>query len=241
MEKDKMAEVEKTASAFGDLIPQAFFDLIARIIPGPIITVSLIIALNLKIDPEQISQYINKFSISTLTLFFSSFFLFYVLSVVFYGIWYKSMNLITILLKQENTFWRIIAFPFNKDPRCYCEVSDVGPRFSLTQDYIKLVNSAAGNRMTKLKAEIHMSGSLVVNFIICAAFSLKFNRFEQAVVFLVFAGGAYFSNQHYNLRYSRSVESYAALLKFDYAANEESFKHYRNWRKEPMPIEDDKK
>lgn len=203
---------EKIGTTLSALIPQLFFDLIARIIPGPIILFSLYLLFldNRLLNSQDLWVSIKAF------LPHNKFFMFciaivvlYSSSVLFYGIWAAIVRLLCF-----------VRLPFMK---AYVEVNDSSEQFSFRQDYIKLHAPIAGSRITKLKAEIHMSGSLTATYTLCSCVSGLSCLFSgctkeliiKCIFFCIAAIGFFFSNRHYNSRLLRSVGSYSVLLGFD--------------------------
>jgi hypothetical protein len=231
---EKAVEVaEKAGSALASLIPQLFFDIIARIIPGCVISVLFgILALShwQKLpewckDGKVVNEhFLNEHFLLFLLVFIA---IIYIVSVMFYGIWaflmhsvYNFVVMIDRIIVKITTNWE----PNNFFKKLVCsirrffdglfvEVVEACPEFSFRHDYIKLNAPIAGSRMTKLKAEIHMSGSLAAVFVIGLALSLYFSKNSWIAILLFFAAlGCFFSNRHFTRRLHRSVNSYSALL-----------------------------
>jgi hypothetical protein len=209
--------IEKTANSLSSIVPQIFFDLIARIIPGPIILGSFLIVLN--DHSTEIDKMINSIKPYIPTTAFYRFCLlmlvFYIISIIFFGIWnFCILILNTIIIKAIN---KIIRAVFRKKsmqlPKLFIEGGDYGADYSHRHDIIKLQAPVAGNRITKLKAEIHMASSLFINFFICLVLSMSKSRY-YFFSFLFLMIGALFSNYHYHDRLKKSVYSYSALLKY---------------------------
>ncbi|MFM8333880.1 MAG: hypothetical protein ACKN9T_19610 [Candidatus Methylumidiphilus sp.] len=217
-----VASIEKTGSAIASIIPQMFFDLIARILPGFAIIWSFYLAFlgnnSIGIDCilEKASDLLPKdnmffvFSITIVT--------FYTASVLFYGLWSAICSFLAKKFKHSGMFF---------------ETTETNKyEFVLRHDYIKLNAPSAGSRITKLKAEIHMSGALAVAFSMCFAISCLnfFNLFgcnsmqpcltqPQKICRAVFFGfgviGFWYSHQHFLSRYRNSVLSYSTILLYD--------------------------
>lgn len=221
-------EVEKAANTIAGIIPQLFFDLIARIIPGPVIVGSLLLVFpgTGNVVSKHWEKIFNFVSQNTLISFSVSLLFFYSASVIFYGLWFFIANVfLKIARKIPGSIFKTIGFS---------EINDAGIVFSLAHDYIKLEAPVAGGRITKLKAEIHMSGALTVAFSLCAMVEIFFVEGNQItylfVAFLLAAVGAFFSNYHYCHRLARSVDSYAIQLSFDYETKKKDYDTYKEWK-----------
>lgn len=62
--------------------------------------------------------------------------------------------------------------------------------FSKKYDWIKIRDPDSGSRITKLKAEIHLSGTLVVVFVVCATISFSRNDADSVGIFLLLSASA---------------------------------------------------
>lgn len=200
-------DIEKTANTMSGLIPQLFFDLIARILPGPIIIASILIASYSGLDNLHKAIMGGMDFISHSQFFYTmlSIFVCYIVSIICYGLWYLFINTNRFIFKESS---------MSK----FVEVTDIGRIFSLRHDFIKLHAPIAGSRITKLKAEIHMSGSLIIGFVICSIISLinqSHNPYNyHFLIFTICMLGSSGSYLHYCQRLKRAVESYSELLEF---------------------------
>lgn len=209
---------EKLSVALSNLIPQLFFDVIARLIPGFVIIWSFYYALlNAQIiNAEFIKKFAPILPDNQLFLFLISSLIFYVISIIFYGLWSFIVFIACLILSK--------SFTCNEDiVHRFLEVLKAPPEFTLRHDYIKLYAPGAGNRITKLKAEIHMSGALTVAFslcfIICGISYIKEGLWISSSLYLCLlyffgALGLFFSNRHFSIRLCRAVNSYSELLRF---------------------------
>jgi hypothetical protein len=215
-----METTEKVGSTLATIVPQLFFDVIARVVPGfaiiwglylaliggPLLDVNRFFAATSAIAPTS-----NAFFIFSITIL-----VFYVASIVFYGIWSLFIHLYFVAIIRLGLY--------QKDERKkFIEVLYASPDFTLRYDYIKLHAPAAGNRITKLKAEIHMSGALTAAFGICFLLSLagffhstlSHNELVlRTALFFLCTLGLYFSNRHFSTRLYRAVGSYSELLRY---------------------------
>lgn len=154
-EEKPAVEVSKTGLGIGTWMPQLFFDVIGRVIPGALCIGSLTLAL---IGPEQFWNTLHALldkpskSYPSLSVFFGAgLVLSYTLAVILWGLWHV-LSLLVRKSMREN----------NREPET--GIRDEGGDFSMKYDFIKLMNPTAGNRITKLKAEIHMAGVLILGF-----------------------------------------------------------------------------
>ncbi len=216
-EIDAIAEsTEKLSAALSNLVPQLFFDVIARLIPGFIIIWSFYFSvLNLDILTNDNIKYLESLlPDNQFFLFLISAILFYVTSVIFYGLWSATIFFVSWLLPYNemiiHRFLEVLKAPYE---------------FTLRHDFIKLYAPGAGNRITKLKAEIHMSGSLTVAFIICLLMTIaairQHNQIPPYLIYLALfylfgAIGLFFSNRHFSIRLCRAVNSYSELLGYEH-------------------------
>jgi hypothetical protein len=138
-------------------IPQLFYDIIARIVPGTVFIGVLSLA---AAGPERSAQFVSHWlnkrgedypSIIVMVVF--GFVLSYTLSVVFLGFY----HVISKLLPKR---WKPAS-------------SDV--EFPMKYDFIKNKDRDAGSRITKLTAERHMAGILTLGL----ALSLVVNVFKM--------------------------------------------------------------
>ncbi len=213
--KDASEIAEKRGAALSSLVPQLFFDIIARVIPGSVIVVWLAL-----VAPEP-CQALLKTGKAVLESYRPSGFLMvwlglvgvYVVGIVFYGAWF-------IILHCVHGIWKKCK---GGKPRTdlFVEVVEAGEEFSFRHDFVKLKAPVAGSRMTKLKAEIHMSGALAVAFLVCAVIhatdclsSTTWKDYVPCGIALAAAVGCFASNVHFSRRLDRAVRSYSVLLGF---------------------------
>ncbi len=140
-------------------VPQIFYDLIARIIPG---TVLLIIFPITWLGPIGYSRVVDSWlskpatDYPALTVFFVVLpFVSYALSTVALGLW--------VLALYPLTRW---TTPVNVDFPSLLQTGIVATDDELPALYeeVKQADPSAGNRITKLKAELHMSAVLSIGF-----------------------------------------------------------------------------
>jgi hypothetical protein len=198
-----MSELNEKTSELMSLIPQLFFDLIARILPGPIIIISIFVPFIQ--DIKHIRNLINLISYNSNFLMVLLFlFSFYAISVILFGLWSLTIHFLSLFKKNHS----------------YNEITDAGFTFALKYDYIKCKAPVIGNRITKLKAEIHMIGSIAIALIIGFIESIfRFMNSPNLYIYLVFYFisilGSIFSYNHFRKRVNRSIESCSAILNID--------------------------
>jgi hypothetical protein len=213
-QSDFIEIVEQAGSILASIVPQLFFDLIARLIPGMAIILSLYLALlgNAYIDfRELLCDLSNLMPQNTTFLFCTTFVIFYVISIIFYGLWSFCLHCLEyygLIKKGSDNFVGVLEASF---------------KFSYRYHFIKLKAPIAGSRITKLKAEIHMSGTLTAVFALCCLISAvgiftgdlsKMVSVSRLVFFVLGTIGLYFSNNHYTSVLYRNVILYADLLNF---------------------------
>lgn len=164
-------EVIDTTATLSAIVPQLFFDLIARIIPGFAIIWSFYLALlggpllNVNDVFDKVHSLLSETETNSFFIFSITVLVFYTSSIIFYGFW--SLSIHAYFFLQEKLFKCE-----DSDSRRFIEVIQADEDFTLRLDFIKLRAPVAGNRITKLKAEIHMSGTLTATFGVCFLFSL---------------------------------------------------------------------
>lgn len=135
-------------------IPQVFFDLIARVIPGSVGLLLLAVSfLGLSEAVSLVSTLLPKdlgFP-TALIILVGMTGASYVYAVTAWGLWY---GLIDVLQKSGRIDKR-------RDTETLVLV--LGQKFPDLYEKIKTNNPVAGNRLTKLKAEIHMTGTPIIS------------------------------------------------------------------------------
>jgi len=196
-----MPSLHEGSTGIGSWVPQLFYDIIARLVPGAVIIGTLALAVA---GPEKsqnfVQAWLNKPSSSYPSLVVIvgvGFVLSYALGIIFLGL-------------CSPIEW--LAFKFVK----------VKKDFVLKYDYVKQHDPPAGSRITKLKAEMHMTELLVLGF----TFSLLINLFKMrdssgdsrgllALVLLVAIIGSIGALRHFIIRQNRAVENYSKLLGYE--------------------------
>jgi hypothetical protein len=203
MAKKKKME-KNTAEGLANLVPQVFYDLIARIIPGGII----IIALYISYCGNMEDCYFNVLDFFNENTPPSSFVLLLFWLIVSYGI-------AIILWRQFD--WIIMLFEKLSAKKFYSTIQNLDSYF---YDFIKTRDSAAGSRITKLRAEKHMTEVLLTGFIYCLVvdFVLLFidsDNFETRIillaVLLICAISAFRTRRYFCQRSSVMLNNYYLL------------------------------
>ena len=206
---------EEVGSTLSSLIPQLFFDLIARIIPGFVIMAlfDMSVPYQWYIGQGKYRLIDSLMSTGGLSFFFVIACL-YIISVIFFGIWklFVSLHKTVKLLfskdrKKDNTQYVGILEDDNSDDR---------------YNFIKLNAPIAGSRITKLKAEVHMSGTLasafVTFFVTLLVVSLLNDSLPDMGALIVMAMGAVGcigAYSHFTEHLYHSIHSYSNLLNYD--------------------------
>ncbi|MGK7899003.1 MAG: tetratricopeptide repeat protein [Xenococcus sp. (in: cyanobacteria)] len=226
---EAMESAEQVGTTLSSLVPQLFFDLIARIIPGLVIIWSLYLALlgnkllNSKDLVDSISSLLpeNEFFVFCIAIV-----VFYTASILFFGLWV----LCIFPLKEIYNKCKLPKKNRCEGNRCkknrcedLIEVIEFSENFSSRYYYIKLNAPIAGSRITKLHAEMDMSGSLTATYLLCFLFSIIFwchgeleqsEKIAKLLFFFLGSIGFFYSNLCFTARLSRSVNSYSKLLLF---------------------------
>jgi hypothetical protein len=203
-----MDKEEKSKETFGGLatvIPQVFYDVIARIIPGGLILIILYV--------------INKGGIDKTIISAKSYFSGndQIPSFLFFCFWVLLSYCVAIIL------WRQIDwYYYFFEKKMFKKKGISADKYvSYLYDYIKTKDSSAGARITKLSAEIHMTEVLSVGIfygllyntiiIICqinAAFcSFSFN-FWNEIFLVLFLIGSYSLRKFFQTRITRALHNY---------------------------------
>jgi len=189
-----MADFKVTGSTIGELVPQLFYDIIARLIPGFMICGLLVFTV---IGPKQswssLSIWLNKPSES-----YPSIFIFIIVSIVF------SYTLAIVF----RGLWFLLSL-----------CADRGTYLSEKYDFIKLTNPTIGNRISKLRAEVNMTKILIMGFSLSFLINLSKpfcspddSRMIFAVVLLLAIAGSVGAIIHFSCLLKRAINNYAKLL-----------------------------
>lgn len=146
-------EIKQSGSGITSLVPQFFFDVIARLLPGILlIGIFLLVGMGVQHYWDFFHHFFKpqELQIPSVSLLLGlGLVLGYTLSIVLWGVWY-SLNRLNCALNG------------NRDPETGIELSEEELRRRISK--IKLERPDAGARLTKIKAEIHMAATLFVGF-----------------------------------------------------------------------------
>jgi uncharacterized membrane protein SirB2 len=191
------------------LIPQVFFDIIARVVPGFVmLSVYLIIYLHFDKYGEMLKEWFgpsnNKIPSSSPFLFFLLIVAYsYALGMLLWGIRYgihwglcrdKKFVVLETGIKLDNNLTR--------------------DQYRLDYCRIKKYEPMAGTRLTKIKAEIHMTMALTSGFAIACIVSLfvaditdDAERFLYSMLFLLVAVASEAAGMHFRRHMKKSIEN----------------------------------
>lgn len=200
-------------AGFASLVPQIFYDLIARFTPG-IVLISLIVVVI--IGSDEVINFVRR----DWHLVSSSFLLATVTFTIFITWTY------TIAIALKGLVVLVTEVPkYVKNGELRYEV----PNLSTKYDYIKLNNIDAGNRISKLNAEIHMTdvllSGLVVTIAIGAAAELlgkAGTRLDVVAVAASLMVGGVGMRIHLRVRRDTAIENYSHLLGYKEPRTENS-------------------
>jgi hypothetical protein len=204
MKEPSISKIALGAKKVGYWIPQIFFDLIARIIPGSIIFLVLFISVRVPVTVwHDIHSWLKSTpSFSSVVVFIIAMIpIAYTISVVTWGCWYGLCYV-----------FRTIHIMNKKG---HPETGVVVQDFPLLYERIKNLDPSVGNRLTKLKAEIHMAGTFIVGFIISLVVSIYVDniQYSQPIIgaLVVAIIGSILARLHYVIRIEELVESWKEL------------------------------
>jgi hypothetical protein len=195
--------VEQITSSLSNLIPQLFFDMIARFLPGLVAIFSFNFVFNDIIGKlKSVHNYpYLKYVVFVIACYY--------ISIILYGLWCASEFMLSQLL-PENIKDKLKDYILPQGS----ESSVSNEQFSLRYDFIKLRAPSAGNRITKLKAEVHMSCELTMTFFLC--FIASIFRCDIFILFFFISSiGAFFSYKYFSERLWRAVGSYSTLIGYE--------------------------
>ena len=177
----------------GSFIPQFFYDVIARLIPGAVIIgVLWVSALGPKCFLSRLGGWISSSQSNppVILIILGVSAVSYAFSIIFLGIW--SLGEWLLLLIVVVVRWLTSDLATALSSKLYvcqtfgealkCETSKRGQsdeNFSMQYDCIKHNDPEAGNRITKLKAEIHMAQVFILGFALSFAINAKILLFSS--------------------------------------------------------------
>jgi hypothetical protein len=223
-----MSNDDKLSTNIGFAVPQLFYDIIARLIPGAIIIGSFVLSAKGPIDAwESVRAWLRRSSEeypSTIVILIGGFVLSYGISIVFLGLW-SPLALIfsktwSLIKKTATKLWSLVKKP---KQRASLKKETSEDEYSMKYDFIKFKNAAAGNRIAKLHAEAHMAKVLILGFGISCVIDVwryysssdrPLSRVLLGILLLIAAYGCYGTLQHLDQMRHRAVRNYAELLKY---------------------------
>lgn len=149
-------------------VPQLFFDIIGRLVPGTVVIGILYVSIvGLEAGLQSARSWLTTPAASypAITIIAAvNFVLAYTLAMILMGFCSLAGG---ILLNLRNPLrWLLATFGSELRIRSKEEVKESAKQFSKNYDRIKREDAAAGNRITKLHAEIHMAEILTSGFVL---------------------------------------------------------------------------
>ena len=186
----------------GTLIPQLFYDVIGRIIPGATLLASTLMLFE---GPLKALQHLATWSenpaeanISTALIIMGNLLASHILASLLGGVWFRIIRIRCDRdLKGAGKYlnaWAergecIIRDRFNlafdkehPEPLDISKMKTPSEKIAYMYDYVLLHCPKAGARIAKLRAEQHMSGVLMIGFIVLALFCYWFPYMKQSGV-----------------------------------------------------------
>ncbi|MCK4766621.1 MAG: hypothetical protein KAW12_30795 [Candidatus Aminicenantes bacterium] len=192
-------------------IPQLFYDLIARVIPG-----AILLGLTFYIL-EGSKKLVDGFKAGC-SLSFSSIlgilFLSYVVGTLLGGVWFLILD--SKLFKSKGKNIEDIITDQIKTNKVYIDTNKLKtPETSFIYEYIKIFNPPAGARIAKLKAERDMCGILIIGtvpLIILAIFVRSCLFLEPLIVLMIFLATGILLLKHLNECFVNSLSNVWLIL-----------------------------
>ncbi len=192
---------QESGTGIGSWVPQLFYDIIARLVPGTVIIGTLAVAIAGPGESKRFFDvWMNKPASSYPSLVIvvgAGFVLSYALGIIFLG----------LSAPIEALAYRLVK---------------VKSDFVLRYDFVKQRDPPAGSRITKLKAEMHMTELLILGFSIALVIDLVKIRSSSggsrgllALVLLIAILGSIGALRHFIVRQNRAVENCSRLLGFE--------------------------
>lgn len=199
-------------SSLREVVPQLFYDIIGRLVPGMVVILSFVIVY---VWPTYTCNSIGPLLSGQILSFGFWTFLFlamvsYVVSILLFGLW----NVIETFLRNSPT----AVNNGEDDPK--------QPSRSFMYDAIRLKSPDAGARLVKLRAEIHLSQVLLAGWIILAVVNLYLiirdmsaeRAFLEGVLILSILG-AYSFMRYIESRFITNLENHWRILCCDTIEN----------------------
>lgn len=144
-------------SAIGAVVPQLFYDIISRLVPGTVLILSFCVIYP---EPAYMLSTIEPSGWNSVGCWMLFLMVAYVAAILLFGLWYGVTAIFPGIGERED------------------EGVDVGkdkpiPR-SVMHDTIRIKEPIAGARLVKLRAEHHLSQVLIIGWIVLAAANICF-------------------------------------------------------------------
>lgn len=151
-------DIIKNPSAW---VPQLYFDLIARVIPGAFLLLIYLLTIRQDIAKKFFFGQVNEMgfaeSFLSLTLvLIAGLFVSYVVSVLLWGMLHSVIEVLSRLAKNR----------FDSETLININPKDLAKKY----ESIKQSDNLGGSRITKLKAEIHMASTLIAGTLVLMVF-----------------------------------------------------------------------
>lgn len=158
------------------LIPQVFFDLIARVIPGCVLVITGYLtilgpkkAIDAIVSASATQSIVNFWSLVLLIIFA------YVSGLIFNELWYLTFEKIRSTRVKENhkRYLGSCIAEYNKIRKCFgeSELSLRGkdlPPVHVMHDHVRLRSQSEAYRLLKLRAEVYLFDTLFTGFMVLA-------------------------------------------------------------------------
>jgi hypothetical protein len=212
----------KKSTEFGAWIPQLFFDIIARIIPGFFILLVLLLSI---MDADQFMNYLRKvlFVDSTHTLSANLLVLTGIGISYIFAIILREICIITdpVYHRKKKSGKFDADSELDSKEIFFADKKIKTNEIALRYDFIKLRDTANGNRITKLKAELQMSGILIIGSALSSLINLIMCFFDGSITRIIILAGTLTTGllflrakRHFNDRLKIVVYNCSELLGF---------------------------
>ena len=211
-----------------DLIPQVFYDLIARIFPGLILILSTMLVINCPAKFEELPGIMwdpkpINFANSVIIVIEA-----YILSLFVYLLFRRLIHTISPkhgkeILKRDNSHLISDIKIASKSIKSQIYSGNINfPHHYFMYDYIRLIKPEVGARLVKLRAEYHLGAILSVGWLLIFILHIYRNYiligFNSANIFvgiglIVCMTGAYLFMKDQHKRYIASLESHWVIIK----------------------------
>jgi len=196
----------------GSVIPQIFYDLIARITPGLVVIMTGLFVWRgdqaTAQDVASISNWFAKDSTPVTLILFALLFAAYILAFMLDGIWWLLPKKFSskLSLEGESKHVKEILSDFEILDSNFDATNYQFPSIALRYDAVRLRDANAGARLAKLRAELHMCRVLILGLSILGVLNLGkfywsgFNCITSISEFVIIVGVAAFIQTHGRLR-----------------------------------------